>query len=163
MTCLVWSSVHLTSSVSSTEQSGQNSSHVQSFGGKKRRGEKELRVTSWTHTCMQVWDLEFPKVLIFCQRTGLHYCVLIRVRDRKIRQILSSFILFFRRLKNKINIKKTSHIGIFIFKSKKVFINLFHNSGLLIYSFICMIISFLTLLAHAKKIQKNCYFKRGQN
>ena len=36
-------------------------------------------------------------------RMGLHYCI-IRVRVRENRQILSSFILFFSRLKNKINI-----------------------------------------------------------
>lgn len=30
VTCLVWSSVHFTSIVNSTEHSGQNSSHVQS-------------------------------------------------------------------------------------------------------------------------------------
>ena len=35
VTCLVWSSVHLTSRVSSTEQSGQNSSQVQSLKEKK--------------------------------------------------------------------------------------------------------------------------------
>ena len=52
------------------------------------------------------------------------------------------------------NIKKTPHIGIFIFKSKKALINLFHNSGLFIYSFICIIISFSDLVSMCKKNSK---------
>lgn len=72
VTCRVWSSVQRTSSVSSTEHSGQKSSHVQSCGKGEEKG-KALGVSSSSKHC---WQCYFQPSSSGVQKLTLEYCIL---------------------------------------------------------------------------------------